>query len=105
YQTAGCHWRIPVVWANAFFILAACLSFRARRIACERETTSKQARSPPAPRETTLALLERLPLLPPQHRRRNLQPQDFVRPLVDAAHAHILQVPARPVQRGPAAAA
>src|SRR5262245_9935219 len=50
-------------------------------------------------------LLERFPLLTAEHRGRDFQLEDLVRPLVDAANAHVLQMSPRPVQRGPAAAA
>src|SRR5687768_9704907 len=55
-------------------------------------------------RHLNLLLLERLILLA-QERRRDLQLQDLVGPLVDATDAHVHQVPARAIERGPAAAA
>ena len=54
---------------------------------------------------TPQALPISLVFLAAQQRRRDLQLQDLVGPLVDAADAHVHQVPARAVQRGPAAAA
>src|SRR5262249_11637831 len=49
-----------------------------------------------------LRLLERLPFLAPQKCCRYLEFQDFVGAFVDAATAPALQLPARPIERGPA---
>ena len=53
-----------------------------------------------------MALFERLELLAAEHRGRDLELEDFVGPLVNAANwPYVLDMPARPIERGPAAAA